>query len=312
MLNKKFIDKLKIIDEKHEKNERCLKIIMFNENLITKDDLYRSIYLTLLSSKIFIDFSSDKVFISSAQDSSGKIFSLHDNMYFSMDLTLTKFLEKCKHCIEDLDNYAYFDNNILNVTVRVWDMSNIANRKIKVPNYLKTNIRLTRISQGNIKLERIRRSYHTTSSKKNNFTPLSKVNIKNLSKIKIATLDIETMYFNNSFTQTRDKKLQTPILITCSYLDENDNLKSFYTLINKFYINNLEYGVFDLWSRFFNKFFKTIKNDVVIFTHNLGDFDGYFIYKALLNIYNQQSLETIIDKHNKCIQISLKKDAQII
>jgi hypothetical protein len=118
-VNNKNFDYLKIVEEKHIKNERCLNIKMFNENFITKNDLYRSVYLTLLRSKIFIEFTSEKVFISSAMDSSGKIFNLHDNIYFSMDLSLIKFLEKCKHCIEDLDKYNYFDNDILYVTVKV-------------------------------------------------------------------------------------------------------------------------------------------------------------------------------------------------
>jgi hypothetical protein len=62
------------------------------------------------------------------------------------------------------------------------------------------------------------------------------------------------------------------------------------------------------------KFFKVIKHDAVVFTHNLGNFDGYFIYKSLLNIFEKdpQSLETIIDKDNKFIQISLKKYSQTI
>ena len=53
------------------------------------------------------------------------------------------------------------------------------------------------------------------------------------------------MCFNNPFNQ-ENKRLQTPILITCSYVDEMDNIQSFYTLINKNYISNLEYGVLDL------------------------------------------------------------------
>src|ERR1700730_3838808 len=115
MINKKNLDYLKIIEEKHVKKDRCLQIKMLNENFISKYDLYKSIYLTLLTSKLFIQFSSDKVFISSAYASSGKIFNLHDNLYFSMDLSLIDFLEKCKYCIEDLDKYNYFDDNILYV-----------------------------------------------------------------------------------------------------------------------------------------------------------------------------------------------------
>nr|YP_010130200.1 DNA polymerase [Clavaria fumosa]QPZ51102.1 DNA polymerase [Clavaria fumosa] len=314
MKNKKNLDYLKIIEEKHVKKDRCLQIKMLNENFISKYDLYRSIYLTLLTSKIFIEFSSDKVFISTAYASSGKIFNLHDNIYLSMDLTLIDFLDKCKNSIEDLNKFNYLGENILYVTVKVWDMSNIKNSKIKLPNYLKTKIRLIRIKKGYVKIERSKRSYHTSNCKQNNFTHLSKVNINNLSlsKINIVTLDIETMCLNNSFTKSgKLKRLQTPILITCSYVDEMNNFQSFYTLINKNYLSNIEYASLDLWTRFFKKFFKIIKYDVVVFTHNLGDFDGYFLYKALLNLYNNKP-ECIIDKENKFIQISLQKDSQTI
>jgi hypothetical protein len=32
------------------------------------------------------------------------------------------------------------------------------------------------------------------------------------------------------------RRLQTPVLITCSYVDGDGNIKYFYTLINFFYI----------------------------------------------------------------------------
>ena len=43
-----------------------------------------------------------------------------------------------------------------------------------------------------------------------------------------------------------------------------------------------------------------------IFVHNLGGFDGLFIYKALSSLYDPSIVSTIIDEHNKFITIKLK------
>ena len=45
-----------------------------------------------------------------------------------------------------------------------------------------------------------------------------------------------------------------------------------------------------------------------IFVHNLGSFDGYFIYKALSEISNPNQVNTIIDNKNKFILITFKHD----
>ena len=58
----------------------------------------------------------------------------------------------------------------------------------------------------------------------------------------------------------------------------------------------------------FNKFFRFIfKNKIhTLFAHNLGAFDGYFIFKALANYLGDKAvnIEAIIDKQNKFITIS--------
>ena len=118
------------------------------------------------------------------------------------------------------------------------------------------------------------------------------------------------MCFNNSVTMSKYgvnklKRSKTPILITCSYIDKMNNFKSFYSLINKKYVSNLDYAILDLWIRFF----LIIEDNVIIFTHNLGDFDGYFIYKAILNIYqnNPNSFETIIIEKKRIYPNLIKK-----
>ena len=43
-----------------------------------------------------------------------------------------------------------------------------------------------------------------------------------------------------------------------------------------------------------------------IFVHNLGSFDGYFIFKAISQLYRPSQIKTMIDHHNRFIKISLK------
>lgn len=64
-----------------------------------------------------------------------------------------------------------------------------------------------------------------------------------------------------------------------------------------------------LWKEYldFVTSFNVIENKGVvdtIFFHNLGSFDGYFLYKALLNYAEPSNIETIIDDANKFITIT--------
>ncbi len=61
----------------------------------------------------------------------------------------------------------------------------------------------------------------------------------------------------------------------------------------------------------FKQLFKYIELNLhpktTIFVHNLGSFDGYFIFKYASNIYNIKSVKSIIDNQNKFILIEVKK-----
>jgi hypothetical protein len=70
-----------------------------------------------------------------------------------------------------------------------------------------------------------------------------------------------------------------------------------------------ELALKQLWSRYFNYLDKLIKNDLtiegklIIFAHNLGNFDGYFLYKGLMQCYNPDHVTCIIDESNSFISI---------
>jgi len=76
---------------------------------------------------------------------------------------------------------------------------------------------------------------------------------------------------------------------------------------NKILNTNSTKAVNDLWLKFFNYLENSNNiNFKYIFVHNLGSFDGVFLYKALSNFYKPSQLETIIDDKNKFIIITLK------
>jgi hypothetical protein len=125
-------------------------------------------------------------------------------------------------------------------------------------------------------------------------------------RTKILTMDIETMEFNGR---------QIPIAISLAYYKEicNQNLTTHFTLINKdLLLNNEGLAIKDLWIRFFSYF--TIDNlsfeesKIVIFMHNLGAFDGFFLYLGLLDndMLKPSDVKSMIDKHNEFIQIEAK------
>lgn len=64
----------------------------------------------------------------------------------------------------------------------------------------------------------------------------------------------------------------------------------------------------DNLNKLWKDFFKYLENNSIlgnnyIFVHNLGSFDGYFIFKAISELYHPNNISTIIDHHNKFIKI---------
>ena len=124
---------------------------------------------------------------------------------------------------------------------------------------------------------------------------LKKVDKEKLLKNKkiIITMDIETVKGNK----------QVPILLTVKFLNKKGELDYFYTLVNKNLLHDPKAAVLDLFKRFYLNLksildtspLKSLKNHT-IYCHNLGGFDGYYIYKALFHFCDFNNITSILDK----------------
>ena len=61
---------------------------------------------------------------------------------------------------------------------------------------------------------------------------------------------------------------------------------------------NTDLAVIELWTRFFDTLLVNLKEfkNYIIFAHNLGSFDGFILFKGLINISKPDEISTIIDK----------------
>jgi hypothetical protein len=96
------------------------------------------------------------------------------------------------------------------------------------------------------------------------------------------------------------KGIEIPISISI----KTKNKTEIFIINGEKLLNDLNTALKDLWDNFFYFILKNCNKDV-IFVHNLGNFDGFFIYKALSNRFKPEEISCLIDNHNKFIQITL-------
>jgi hypothetical protein len=108
-------------------------------------------------------------------------------------------------------------------------------------------------------------------------------------------MDLETINFNN---------IQVPVAISSSGPDLKAQI---FLIVHYLLKNHSELALKELWNKYFT-YLESLDptltdNKLTIFAHNLGDFDGYFLYKGLMNHYNPDRISSIIDESNSFISI---------
>ena len=123
----------------------------------------------------------------------------------------------------------------------------------------------------------------------NCITPTTK---KDLRKKLFYTMDIETISMDNG--------VQIPVMLTLA----GRNIEKYFLADHQLLQHNPDAAVAKLWGEFY-EYLANISHECGSFTiyiHNLGGFDGIFIYKYLASVSND--VDAIIDSSNKFITIS--------
>jgi hypothetical protein len=249
-----------------------------------------------MSNSDFIKFGFKKIIILSCTLESGKEYNLHCNTLLTND---TSFEDYYSCVSEDLNNYnnlqyGYHNESVLRYNVLCWNVDNHQNLKIKqtynalevktVPkkyrNMFKNN-GLT-IEKKSFSTSAAISSYSQGGSRnwfKGLIKPLSLVNKKGLLKQKYVkpffTMDLETM--------TIGQHEVVVAISSCGYYNNKIDNQLFLIDHNLLQVN-LDLAVKLLWTKYFKYLEEVIKNDITIidkltiFAHNLGNFDGYFLY----------------------------------
>jgi hypothetical protein len=193
--------------------------------------------------------------------------------------------------MEDKDVYEAMDiNNLFDgVETKDKDIGNISNIEIE---------------DSDLSLEEMNKIFKdkTTTYMKDNSKDYKKDKylIKSLIKNSkcdkpFATMDLETISINN-------KGEQHPICIT-SYSSYGEECKIF--LINPIlFKTDYKQAIINMFKEYFT-YIQTKGFPKVVFIHNLGSFDGYFLYKYLLE-YDYKNTSCIIDKANEFIEINYR------
>lgn len=294
---------------KTEKGIRNFTIIWTNDYLWDRD-IYIGIYYAFKSLQV-INPGNLRLVISVAFTETAE-FTLHNNIVFDPDLTLTQFLTWVEPNYEYLIRYNYMNDFIEGVKLIAWDINLPANSNLKI--YKNGTFNNTII-----------RSYSTKSDKpfkslvdpkpikynKRDITPLS-LSKKN-NKMGLIALDIET-------AKHPDSNVQIPVLITISHLPYLDKAVDPTPITKTFVINKalmasqagLDGSIKHMWYSAFSYLHRisltSATNKNVIFVHNLGGFDGYFIFKALLMQLGKDNVDSVIDKEHDFIQITANLD----
>jgi len=311
IFNNKETSMLQILEIKTNKNMRCLNITMVNNKLLEGEELFKGIYTTLMSNKEYLNFGYQKIIILSVVLISESEHNLHSNILINNDTTFGEYYSTISHELSKYNNlqYGYHNEAISRYVILAWNVENAKNLLIK-QTYTTTKLTKTPLT--------LSRSYSTVNTRKwfkGLINPISLYNKKGVLKqqsIKpIFTMDLETVYLENVKSEVviaiSSCGLNNSVLETKIFLIDPNLLLSDYELATK-----------DLWNQYFTYLKNvldnnlTIEDKLVIFAHNLGNFDGYFLYKALMNNYNPENVSSLIDDSNTFISISCNVFGELI
>ncbi len=280
------IEPLKLIDKEFDKISKFTLFTYENNKLLDHKYLFVALFSALILEEEFKKIGKKIIIVSISKED--KTFYIHKNIIIDENTTIDNYLEKIKNSIQAFYESGYPITTFNILQVKLWDYTPYYPMKRKN-------------SSTSNSIYQLRRSFHASSLISANkdlhlIKPLK--TSKNINKKLIATIDLETIELKNT---------QIPISISFSYFLNNQLITIFELIDYNLLLENPEEAIKSLWLKFMNKINDLNLHNCIIFSHNLGSFDGYFIFKGLLELpgVNIDKVNSIIDDFHRFIGIDI-------
>jgi hypothetical protein len=108
--NQVNIDTLNVIGIETSKKDRCLSLLLSNNNLITYKDALQAIFNTLKTNDKFIIFGKNKIiYVTGIYENIE--FALHSNVYINNDTTFNEYYDSIKDTEKGITDLTYLISN---------------------------------------------------------------------------------------------------------------------------------------------------------------------------------------------------------
>lgn len=236
-------------------------------------------------------------------------FNFHHNVLIDSTTTFNQYYNEVGEFVNHKLEHGYGYEVIEYYKVKVWNLDLMRNAKIKLHNKGRVEL-LGYRSYSTSTCSALRapstntRGYKVSISPEVSLTSLATMDNSNKKRKEIfispvktdlncsnfATMDIETMDING---------VQEPVAIsTC-----NSKTSKLFIIDSVLVKTSPQLAIYNLWKDYFDYLLKS--KDVLVFAHNLGKFDGYLLFKGLVNYFDPTNIDTIMDEAKSFITITL-------
>jgi DNA polymerase family B len=278
------MEPLKFLFKEYNHETKAIILTFENNKLLDHKNLFIALFTGLMLHPEFTNRGKKIMIVSICNDD--RTFHIHKNIIVDENTTVYNYLEKIKHNIQNFYESGYPLHMFNILQVKLWE-------------YPTASFKSGTKNKNSI--HQLRRGFHSScvmnkTDGLNAIKPLKTPQA--ISRKLIATMDIETVEFNG---------IQYPICLTFSYYLKNQLITIIEVIDSNLFENDPDSALKFLWINFMDKLNNLKLKNCVIFTHNLGSFDGYFIYKGLLELpdININNVTSIIDDLHKFISIQV-------
>ena len=287
-----IIQPLKLLNKEYDEKSKCTIFTFENNFLLDHKNLFTALFSGLISQSEFKKIGKKIIIVSILSED--KTFFIHKNIIIDENTTIFNYLDKIKNSIQNFYESGYPLTAFQILQIKLW-------------NYEPKTILRGKKNISTNSLHKFRRGFHSSCVNNQNMNVIKPLKTpQTVHKMKIGAIDIETIEFNY---------IQIPVAITFSY-NINNEIFTLFKLINyDLLLKDSDKAVKLLWLDFMNELNNLKLNKIIIFSHNLGSFDGYFIFKGLLELpdIDISKVNSIIDDLHRFISIEIIwKDSKLI